>query len=158
WLSFLAFALLAVTELLGGPSVPVADFPDHTPYLGVDWLVLDLLGSSLLFVFIEKLFGLKREQPVFRAEWQSDFYHFVFNHLFVGVVLLSTNQAVNKGLAWAVNASVQRWIQGLPFFLELMLLLLVADLVQYWVHRAYHEIPPLWRLHSVHHSAKTMDW
>ena len=37
-------------------------------------------------------------------------------------------------------------------------MLLVADLVQYWTHRAYHEIPFLWRFHAVHHSAKHMDW
>ena len=34
----------------------------------------------------------------------------------------------------------------------------MADLMQYWVHRAYHEIPLLWRFHGVHHSAKEMDW
>ena len=39
-----------------------------------------------------------------------------------------------------------------------MLCILVADLAQYWTHRAYHEIPFLWRFHAVHHSAKTMDW
>jgi len=31
-------------------------------------------------------------------------------------------------------------------------------LVQYWTHRAYHEVPTLWRLHAVHHSVKSMDW
>jgi sterol desaturase/sphingolipid hydroxylase (fatty acid hydroxylase superfamily) len=46
----------------------------------------------------------------------------------------------------------------LPFRLELFLILLMADLVQYWTHRAYHEVPLLWRLHAVHHSAKHMDW
>jgi sterol desaturase/sphingolipid hydroxylase (fatty acid hydroxylase superfamily) len=35
---------------------------------------------------------------------------------------------------------------------------LVADLAQYWTHRAYHEVPFLWRFHAVHHSVKTMDW
>ncbi len=158
WISFTSFLVLTLAELLGGPSVPVGDFPDHTPYLGIDWLILDLLGSALLFIFIEKLFGLKKEQPVFRPEWQNDFHHFAFNHLFVGIVFMTTNHAVNNGLAWAVNANVQHWIQGLPFLVELFLLLFVADFAQYWTHRAYHEIPVLWRLHSVHHSAKHMDW
>jgi hypothetical protein len=30
--------------------------------------------------------------------------------------------------------------------------------VQYWTHRAYHEVPALWRLHAIHHSVKSMDW
>ena len=43
-------------------------------------------------------------------------------------------------------------------FAELFGVLLVADLVQYWTHRAYHEVPFLWRFHAVHHSAEYMDW
>ena len=65
---------------MGGHPVPVGDFPDGTPYIGLDRLVLDLLGSTLIFVFIEKLFALKRDQPVCRAEWQTDFHHFIENH------------------------------------------------------------------------------
>ncbi len=33
-----------------------------------------------------------------------------------------------------------------------------TDFVQYWVHRAFHRVPALWRFHAVHHSAKSMDW
>ena len=50
------------------------------------------------------------------------------------------------------------WVQGLPFWAAVLLIVLVADFVQYWTHRAYHEVPILWRLHAVHHSAKSMDW
>ena len=25
-------------------------------------------------------------------------------------------------------------------------------------HRAYHEVPFLWRIHAVHHSTRTLDW
>jgi len=49
-------------------------------------------------------------------------------------------------------------VQGLNFWVALFLIILVADLVQYWTHRAYHEVPLLWRLHAVHHSVKSMDW
>ncbi len=158
WLSFIAFVLVLITALAGGAWVPVGDFEDNTPYLGLDWFILDLLGSALLFVFIEKLFALKKDQPVFRVEWQTDLAHFAVNHLIVGFVMLVTNQLVHRGFGWAFSNAVQEWVQGLPFLVELLLLLLVADLVQYWTHRAYHEVPVLWRLHAVHHSAKTLDW
>ena len=158
WLSITAFVLVVVAALAGGHKVPVQNFADHTPYVGLDWFVLDLLGSTLMFVFIEKLFALKKDQPVFRAEWQTDLAYFGVNHLIVGFVLLATNLLVHRGFSWAFDADVQAWIQGLPFLLELFLILLVADLVQYWTHRAYHEVPLLWRLHAVHHSARSMDW
>ena len=159
WLSFWAFTLVALTLVLGGHKVEVdPNFPDHTPYIGLDWFILDLLGSTLIFMFIEKLFALRRDQPVFRAEWQTDFHHFLVNHMVVGFVLLATNLLVHKLFGWAAHDGVRGWVQGLPFPVALFLIILVADLVQYWTHRAYHEVPLLWRLHAVHHSVKSMDW
>ena len=158
WLALAAFALVALTALLGGHKVPVNDFADNTPYIGLDWFILDLLGSSLIFIFVEKLFALRKQQPVFRAEWQTDFHHFIVNHMVVGFVLLATNLLVHKLFGWAAKDGVRFWVQDLNFFVALFLIVLVADLVQYWTHRAYHEVPVLWRLHAVHHSAKSMDW
>ena len=159
WLSSAAFLLVALTALLGGNKVAVdPNFPDNTPYIGLDWFILDLLGSSLIFIFIEKLFALRKHQPVFRAEWQTDFHHFIVNHMVVGFVLLATNLLVHKLFGWAASDGIRGWVQGLNFWVALFLIILVADLVQYWTHRAYHEVPLLWRLHAVHHSVKSMDW
>jgi sterol desaturase/sphingolipid hydroxylase (fatty acid hydroxylase superfamily) len=158
WLSGTAFLLVVLTAVLGGSKVPVHDFADNTPYIGLDWFILDLLGSSLIFIFIEKLFALRKEQPVFRPEWQTDLHHFIVNHMVVGFIMLATNLLVHKLFGWAAKDGIQGWVQSLPFIPAVLLIILVADLVQYWTHRAYHEIPLLWRLHAVHHSAKSMDW
>ena len=158
WLSAFAFLLVAATALLGGHKVPVTDFADNTPYIGLDWFILDLLGSSLIFIFVEKLFKHRKDQPVFRPEWQTDFHHFIVNHMVVGLVLLATNLMVHKFFGWAGNDGVRGWVEGLPFWVGVLLIVLVADFVQYWTHRAHHEVPILWRLHAVHHSAKSMDW
>jgi sterol desaturase/sphingolipid hydroxylase (fatty acid hydroxylase superfamily) len=159
WLSASAFVVVAITVLLGAHAVPVdPNFPDNTPYIGLDWFILDLLGSTLIFIFIEKLFALRKDQPVFRPEWQTDFHHFIVNHMVVGFVLLATNLLVHKLFGWAANDGIRGWVAGLNFWVALFLIVLVADLVQYWTHRAYHEVPLLWRLHAVHHSVKSMDW
>ena len=159
WLALWTFVLLGLALALGGHKVEVdPNFPDHTPYIGLDWFILDLLGSTLIFVFIEKLFALRRDQPVFRPEWQTDFHHFIVNHLAVGFVLLATNLLVHQLFGWAAKDGIRAWVQELPFGVALFLIILVADLVQYWTHRAYHEVPVLWRLHAVHHSVKSMDW
>jgi sterol desaturase/sphingolipid hydroxylase (fatty acid hydroxylase superfamily) len=124
----------------------------------MDWFILDLLGSTLVFVLIEKLFPLYKGQPVFRVEWQTDLTHFVVNHFLVGLTLLIVNYLVHRVFGWALYAPLQAWIQALPFLAELFLCLLAADLVQYWTHRAYHEVPLLWRFHAVHHSTRVLDW
>ena len=130
WLAAGAFVLVALTALLGGHKVPVNDFADNTPYIGLDWFILDLLGSSLIFIFVEKLFPLRKNQPVFRAEWQTDFHHFIVNHMVVGFVLLATNLLVHKLFGWAAKDGVQAWVQGLPFPVALFGIILVADLVR----------------------------
>ena len=159
WLALAAFVLIGLSLALGGHKVPVdSNFPDHTPYIGLDWFILDLLGSTLIFIFIEKLFALRKDQPVFRPEWQTDFHHFIVNHMVVGFVLLATNLLVHKLFGWAAQDGIRGWVQNLNFWVALFLIVLVADLVQYWTHRAYHEVPLLWRLHAVHHSVKSMDW
>ena len=158
WLAFWAFALVAISALLGGHKVPVGEFATNTPYIGLDWFILDLLGSSLIFIFIEKLFALRKDQPVFRPEWQTDFNHFLVNHMVVGFILLATNLMVHKFFGWAANDGIRGWIASLNFWVALFLIVLVADLVQYWTHRAYHETKWGWRLHAVHHSVKSMDW
>lgn len=158
WLSGTALLVVLVATALGGNRVPVGDFPDNTPYIGMDWFILDLLGSTMVFVLIEKLFPLYKGQPVFRLEWQTDFTHFVVNHFLVGLTLLIVNYLIHRVFGWALYAPLQAAVQGLPFLVELFACLLAADLVQYWTHRAYHEVPFLWRFHAVHHSTKVMDW
>jgi sterol desaturase/sphingolipid hydroxylase (fatty acid hydroxylase superfamily) len=158
WLASWAFGFVLLSLLLGGSGVPVGDFPDHTPYVGVDWLVLDLLGSALVFVFIEKLFALRKDQPIFREAWQTDLTHFAVNHLMIGLSLLVVNHTIQTTLGWTRGTSLQDSVSQLPFAVSLFLCVLCADLMQYWTHRAYHEIPLLWRLHAVHHSTKHMDW
>ncbi|MEW6023903.1 MAG: sterol desaturase family protein [Pseudomonadota bacterium] len=155
----LAFAFVLLTIALGGSRVPVGDFPDHTPYLGFDWLILDLLGSTTVFVILEKLFPLYKNQPIFRKEWQTDLIHFGVNHLLVGLMLLIVNFFVHRAQLIVIGEEgVQQFISAIPFLPQLLLCLLVADLAEYAVHRAYHEVPWLWKVHSVHHSVNTLDW
>jgi len=152
----LCLVLLAVAG--GGSRVPVGDFPDHTPYIGLDWFILDLLGSTLIFVMLEKLFPLYKTQTVFRKEWQTDLAHFIVNHFLVGLILLTVNFLIHRVFGWMVRGDFQDMVRQISFVPQLLLCILVADLMQYWTHRAYHEIPFLWKFHSIHHSAKTMDW
>jgi len=157
-LNAMAGLLIIATLALGGSHVPVADFPDNTPYIGLDWFILDLLGSTVIFAAIEKLFPLYKGQLIFRKEWQTDLVHFAVNHFIVGLALLTVNFVIHRLFGWMANDTIRGAVQAIHFIPQLLLCVLAADFVQYWTHRAYHEIPFLWRFHAVHHSAKTMDW
>lgn len=157
-LGAVAWVFVIAAIALGGHRVEVGEFATNTPYLGLDWFILDLLGSTLIFIFIEKLLPHRAQQPVFRPEWQGDLNHFFVNHLIVGFVLLVANKFVHNFFGWAVVESLQTSIAQTHIVVQLFLIVLVADIIQYLSHRAYHEVPLLWRFHAVHHSAKHMDW
>ncbi|MCB0310082.1 MAG: sterol desaturase family protein [Bdellovibrionales bacterium] len=48
-------------------------------------------------------------------------------------------------------------IPNQPRWLQILELLLIADLIEYWVHRTFH-LSRFWRFHAIHHSAKRMNW
>lgn len=50
------------------------------------------------------------------------------------------------------------WPQHLPGIVQVVLMLIVADFLRYWQHRAMHRSPTLWRLHAVHHSPDRLYW
>lgn len=156
WLNGAAFVLLAASMVAGGPWVPIEDFRSGGAYIGLDWFVLDLFFSALLFIAIEKLWPLRTAQPVFREGWQTDLAYFAANHLLVGVLLLATNAAVHALIQVPWQTLATR-VQSMPLFAQVLLVMLVADLVQYGVHRAFHEVPWLWRMHRIHHSVEVMD-
>lgn len=153
-----ALLLVLATVALGGSRVPVGDFADGAPYLGLDWLILDLLGSSIIFIALEKAFPLYKGQAIFRKAWQNDLVHFGVNHLLIGFMLLVVNYSIHNVFGWMAVSQVQSFIGSMWFIPQLILCVFVADFVEYWAHRSYHEVPFLWKFHAVHHSSEYMDW
>ena len=50
------------------------------------------------------------------------------------------------------------WPHAWPLWTQVVLMVLVVDLLRYWLHRAAHETNLLWRLHAVHHSVDRLYW
>lgn len=48
-------------------------------------------------------------------------------------------------------------VRFLPVLLQVLLILLIMDLIQYWVHRLSHSAA-FWKFHAIHHSAINVDW
>ncbi len=44
------------------------------------------------------------------------------------------------------------WPHTWPVFPQTALMVLIVDLLRYWLHRISHEWEPLWRIHAVHHA------
>lgn len=73
--------------------------------------------------------------------------------LSLAAVLWLADAAQAEG--WTITAL---WPHDLPVVVQALLMLLAADFVRYWMHRAFHRFAPLWRLHAVHHSPHRLYW
>ena len=49
-------------------------------------------------------------------------------------------------------------VGALPAWAAIALAAAVVAVANYWGHRLTHQVPFLWRFHSVHHSIEQMDW
>lgn len=50
------------------------------------------------------------------------------------------------------------WPHRWPVWTQALLMVLVVDLLRYWLHRLSHTNATLWRLHAVHHSVQQLYW
>lgn len=143
---------------LGGTDIQV-DAVGETPYsLGLDWFVLALLVSAAVFIPLEKLYAQDAEQNILRPHWRTDLTYFFVSHMLVQFILIFITASSSFMAGWAVSTDFQEKVQSLPIAVQFFLAVLVADLGQYWLHRLYHVVPWLWRVHAVHHSSTAMDW
>ncbi len=117
-----------------------------------------MLLTAVVFVPLERAFPLRAGQRTFRFGWANDAAHFLVSHLAVQTLsFLTLLPATSLAHVWQPEG-LQQAVRALPLWAQFIAILVLSDLVQYWVHRAFHVVPALWRLHAVHHSSTAMDW
>ena len=151
-------ALTLIAALLGGSRVPVDGEIRSGPFLGVDWFLLNVIVYSAVFIPLERFFALRPAQRIFRREWRTDLAYFFVSALLVQVITLLTLKPAMVLFDWARSPEVAARVAALPAPAQFAAILVLTDLSQYWIHRAFHRVPALWRFHAVHHSTETMDW
>ena len=153
-----AMVITLLASALG--SLPAHDTGTHgaTLFFGLDFFVLNVLLMGFLFVPLERLFPQVRDQTLLREEWREDIFYYLVSSLFVQVLTFLTLAPSKMITSYGHIDGVRAFFGGLPWLLQLLLVMLCTDLAQYWVHRAFHRVPALWRFHAVHHSAKSLDW
>lgn len=157
-LGLTGLALAGLATLAGGGDVPLGTGPEAPLTLGVDWFVLNVLLTALVFVPLERAFPLRADQTTFRFGWATDGMHFLVSHLAVQTLSFLTLLPSTALAAVWQPAAVQRAITALPLWMQFVAIVVLSDLAQYWIHRAFHVVPALWRLHAIHHSSEVMDW
>jgi lathosterol oxidase len=151
-------ALGLTAALIGGGSTPLPDEVQTKFGIGLDWFLLDLLVMTIVFSPVERFWPLHPDQRTFRPQWSTDAFYFVATHLPAQLITMAMVIPAAYASRWLAIPALVQTIGSLPFLIQLPLAIVVADLSQYVIHRAFHRIPFLWRFHAIHHSIETMDW
>ena len=156
-LGLIGMSLVLIAALLGGSRVAL-DKPLHSDlYLGLDYALLLLITYSLVMIPLEKVFARRQQGGVFRKGWAVDLTYFFVSTMLVQITTYLSLQPAYVLLNWAVIPDLQAAVRSQPVFVQILEIMFLADLMQYWVHRLFHEISWLWKFHAVHHSAEVMD-
>jgi sterol desaturase/sphingolipid hydroxylase (fatty acid hydroxylase superfamily) len=156
-LGSVAMVVVLLASLIG--SLPDhGDVDLHGLFFGLDFFILNVLFTGVLFVPLERLSPRIKEQTLLRDEWREDLFYYLVSSLLVQVLTYLTLAPSNFVNQQADIGAVRGFVHGLPWLVQLAAIMVLTDLAQYWVHRAFHRIPFLWNFHAVHHSARSMDW
>ncbi len=141
-------ALPQIGDLSGGQHI----------YFGVDFFILNLVFGGILFIPLERFFPHTDGQAVFRTEWREDLFYYFLSSMFVQILSFTTLAPSNYLIATGWFNDLRAWIFALPYIVQVIAIMIITDFMQYWLHRGFQTVPALWKFHSVHHSAQSLDW
>ena len=123
----------------------------------MDWL-RGLLLIVLIFVPLERMLARRPEQRVFRRGWMNDVIYLLLNGQVTSFCLGVLIVGMTMTAGWLVPVSVRAAAGGQPYWMQIVEVIVLADLGVYFAHRAFHAVPWLWRFHAIHHSSEELDW
>lgn len=123
-----------------------------------------LLGISVIVWCLELVFPWRKNQAAIREDFWLDGFYMFFNFFLFSLIGYNavSNVAVEAftdflalfGIENLVAIQVASW----PTWSQFLLLFVVADFIQWNVHRWLHHSPWLWEFHKVHHSVEEMGF
>lgn len=120
-----------------------------------------LVLLPVLFVLVvpfEKMFPRHRDQRIRRPGLGVDITHALAAPL-LGVAGVAVAIVIGVlSFAWLPGLLLRPLVALIPAAIVPFVGIALFDLASYWVHRWSHEVPLLWRFHSVHHSTEHLDW
>src|ERR1700751_5558175 len=124
--------------------------------MSVNWLNGFLL-TALIFVPVERLLA-RRPPRIFRRGWFNDVTFLLLNPTIINFALGLVIISVSMAAVWLMPVRVRDAVASQPYWIQIVEILVVADIGFYLAHRAFHTFPWLWKFHEIHHSIEELDW
>ena len=123
-----------------------------------------LIGISLIVWTLEVIIPWRKNQKVIRKDFWLDGFYMFFNFFIFSLVAYNAISMVGVelfndflglfGIINVVAIEIKTW----PVLLQFVLMFVIADFIQWNVHRMLHRVPWMWEFHKVHHSVKEMGF
>jgi sterol desaturase/sphingolipid hydroxylase (fatty acid hydroxylase superfamily) len=118
-------------------------------------IVLVVAGVIAVLLRLEAASPIEPNQP--RAELKRNYtlvaINVLLNQLLKPVASFSGAMIVNAMGGGFIELRADGWWFGL----SLIVLVLTIEIVSYLIHRLQHALPVLWAMHSLHHSAESLN-
>lgn len=123
------------------------------------WIAaLSFLFFSFMFSPLERSIPLSPRTSFFRRYWCTDLAFFIGQYLLWGSLTLEALRILEHFCSEWLSLRSYPMVSRQPWILQAIEVIVLGDLLIYWMHRLQHRVDWLWRFHSVHHSAQDMDW
>lgn len=127
-----------------------------------------LIGFVVLLVAfraLQLLLPREKRLPLARRGFLTDLAYWLFTPLVTRAITRFTVLTALVPVALLAYGRVDKELllhgfgpaSRLPLWLQAVLILMLGDLIGYWMHRWFHGAR-LWRFHAVHHSSVDLDW
>lgn len=113
---------------------------------------------TLLFLPLERLWPAQPGRRLFRAGYRTDVLHFFLTGVLSAAAVFVLAIPVYVWGQVVRPDGLQEAVRAQPSWLQLAEIVVLTQLGGYWIHRAEHRVPWLWRFHRVHHSSPQLDW
>lgn len=123
-----------------------------------------LVGASMVIYGLEILFPWRKNQPIIREHFWLDIFYLFWNYFLFALVAYNALsmvavEAFNDFLGlFDITNTIAIKVDQLPGGLQLVLIFILRDFMQWAIHRMYHHVGWMWEFHKVHHSTREMGF
>lgn len=131
--------------------------------IGLSFLIDSGIFTAVAVLFaivvpFEKLYPRQKGQKVRRPLFTTDVSFALISPVLNVVGIAGFIVIGGLSLFWLPGLLARPLVGMIPAAALPLVGFLLFDFAGYWTHRFAHEVPFMWRFHSVHHSPEHMDW
>jgi ornithine lipid hydroxylase len=121
--------------------------------------IATIIAGVGLITFFELVLPYRKEWLPSSSEVGTDFLFMMLVQVLlpqlISISFVSWLLGFVKNSHWNIS---DFWPHNYPIWIQILIMILSGDFLRYWLHRAAHTWPFLWRFHAVHHSVHKLYW